>query len=278
MTKQLSIITINYNNAQGLLKTIESVVKQTQYNFEYIIIDGGSTDDSVSVIQQYKEQIDYWVSEPDQGIYNAMNKGLKIAKGDYVLFMNSGDFLYHENVIKDVCDKILPEYDLVYGDVLLRHEKNNWERIQVHPENLPFSYFYKQTICQQACFIKRSLFESIFYFNETLKISSDWEFLIYAIYLENIKYKKIDVLVSVYDMEGVSSTLEFRSLASQEREKVLETHFPLFKEDYKKLMSYSSPRFGQLKRIEASVFLRRVVSVFFKWILFFMPNNKNRSL
>ena len=88
---KLSVITINFNNRDGLRKTIESVVNQTYNDFEYIIIDGGSTDGSVDVIKEYADRIDYWVSEPDKGIYNAMNKGIDVAKGEYCIFMNSGD-------------------------------------------------------------------------------------------------------------------------------------------------------------------------------------------
>ena len=88
---RLSIITINYNNREGLRKTIESVVNQTYRNFEYIIIDGGSTDGSVEVVKEYADRISYWVSEPDNGIYNAMNKGVLAANGKYIQFLNSGD-------------------------------------------------------------------------------------------------------------------------------------------------------------------------------------------
>lgn len=95
---KLSIITINYNNREGLRKTIESVVAQTTREFEYIVIDGGSTDGSVDVIKEFSDYIDYWVSEPDKGIYNAMNKGVKVAHGDYCQFLNSGDWLYDSNV------------------------------------------------------------------------------------------------------------------------------------------------------------------------------------
>jgi glycosyltransferase involved in cell wall biosynthesis len=135
------------------------VVSQTLSAFEYIVIDGASTDDSTSILKDYESRINYWVSEPDNGIYHAMNKGLKIAKGDVVFFLNSGDIFYDENVITKLLKTFNSDDDLVYGDVLLKHERNNWERLQVHPETLPFSYFYKGTICQQACFFKKSLFD-----------------------------------------------------------------------------------------------------------------------
>lgn len=275
MNLLLTVITINYNNANGLLKTIKSVIQQTYTDFEYVIIDGGSTDSSLAVIKDFETEVNYWVSEPDNGVYNAMNKGLKAAKGDFVFFLNSGDVLYDDNVIAKLLNTLSLDDDLVYGDVLLKHEHNNWERLQVHPEILPFSYFYKGTICQQACFFKKSLFDSIFYFNETYKIISDWEFLVYALYIKQVKYRKINLLISIYDMEGISSTPELRYISKQEREQVLSTFFPLFIDDYKRLTSYTSTRFAQLQRIEKSVFLRRIVSVFFKFILFFLPKTKS---
>jgi acetyltransferase-like isoleucine patch superfamily enzyme len=122
---KLSIITINRNNAAGLRKTIESVVSQTYTDFEYIIIDGASTDDSVNIIKEYAEatlpcgeglgERLYWVSEPDKGIYNAMNKGILKANGEYCLFLNSGDWLYDNDVLNDVFS-ISPTEDIVYGN------------------------------------------------------------------------------------------------------------------------------------------------------------------
>ena len=99
---KLSVITINYNNRDGLRKTIESVVNQTCKDFEYVIIDGGSTDGSVDVIKEYADRINYWVSEPDKGIYNAMNKGIDVAQGEYCLFLNSGDYLFDNYVLSEV--------------------------------------------------------------------------------------------------------------------------------------------------------------------------------
>ena len=97
-----SIITINYNNADGLRRTIESVVSQTYADYEYLIIDGGSTDGSVNAIKEYEDKISYWVSEKDGGIYNAMNKGVKVAHGEYLIFMNSGDVFYNDRVIERI--------------------------------------------------------------------------------------------------------------------------------------------------------------------------------
>ena len=96
----LSIVTINYNNKKGLAKTIESVTNQEFKDFEWIIVDGGSTDESVALIQDNLNHIDYWVSEKDQGIYDAMNKGIKASTRDYILFLNSGDYFYTNEATK----------------------------------------------------------------------------------------------------------------------------------------------------------------------------------
>lgn len=270
----LSIITINRNNAEGLKRTIESISYQSYKNFEYIVIDGASTDESREVILDNEKNISYWISEKDNGIYHAMNKGIRACSGDFILFLNSGDFLYDSNVIERVIENLSDEDDIVYGDVLLRNEKNNWERIQIHPEELRFSYFYKQTICQQACFIKKSLFERIFYYNEEYKIVSDWEFFIYAIYIEHVKTKKINQLISIFDATGISGNSSLRPVATAERQKTIDTYFKLYREDYKELISHGSNRSKQLIEIEKSKFFRKLVSVFFNVIMLFLPRKK----
>ena len=110
-----SIITVNYNNYEGLRRTIKSVVCQTYKDYEYIIIDGGSTDGSAELIRQYTDHLTFWVSEPDKGIYNAMNKGVAHANGEYLNFMNSGDCFYDENVLQTL--KAHLDSDIVEGQV-----------------------------------------------------------------------------------------------------------------------------------------------------------------
>lgn len=271
MQFKVSIITINYNNASGLEKTIESVINQTYKDFEFIVIDGGSTDESKEIILKAGNGISYWVSEKDAGIYNAMNKGIKTASGDYLLFINSGDYLYNEKVVENLVNHLLETDEIVYGNVLLRNETKNWEIIQEHPDKLNFSYFYNRTICHQVCLFKRSLFDNIFFFNEDYKIASDWEFLIYAIYIQKVNCRKIDLLISVYDTTGISGNPNFKKIAASERKKTMEKFFPLFEDDYKLLSKYSSNRSKQLLQIEKSVFFRKIVSVFFMAVLLFIP-------
>src|SRR6476620_8472507 len=129
MNKKISIITINYNDKEGLKKTIESVISQTFKDFEFLVIDGNSSDGGKDVLEQYKAHIDYCVSEPDTGVYNAMNKGIRAATGDFVLFLNSGDLLYKNDILGRVNASIDNEYGIYYGDVIVqkpssrRHKK-----------------------------------------------------------------------------------------------------------------------------------------------------------
>lgn len=271
---KISVVTINYNDRNGLNKTILSVLRQSTKNFEYIVIDGGSTDGSKNLLDDYKDQISYSVSENDTGIYHAMNKGIKAATGEFIIFMNSGDVFYDETIIEKILSELKDGDEIVYGDVLVKSAVTENTSIQIHPEKLTFRYFYERTICQQACIIKKSLFEKIFYFNEEYKIVSDWEFIMVAIFKKNISYRKVHHVLAIFDSSGISTNEKMRKIATQEREKSLEKYFPLYKDDYKKLASYSSKRSQELLEIQESKFFRRLVSILFTVILIFIPKKK----
>ena len=165
-----SIITVNYNDAQGLKDTINSVIIQTCTDYEFIIIDGGSKDNSKSIIEENQNQISYWVSEPDNGIFNAMNKGILVSQGDYLIFMNSGDCFYNEKVLEDSLPYMVS--DFVIGGIK-RKEIDTIMNYEL--SDISMMTFYKGAIPHQATFHKRSLFQDSLY-DETLKISSDWKF------------------------------------------------------------------------------------------------------
>jgi glycosyltransferase involved in cell wall biosynthesis len=223
---RLSVITINYNNQEGLRKTIESVVKQTYNDIEYIIIDGGSTDGSVDVIKEFEDKINYWVSESDNGCYHAMNKGTELASGDYVIFMNSGDCFYSDNVIAEFA-RLNPTEDVLCGDMYL-----SLGCVNTPPEELTFRYFYEGNLPHQACFIKTSL-QKLHPYNENLKIVSDWEFFLKILVLNNGSYRKINQIISYFDFGGISSTNQ--ELHAKEREIIMQVHFPnRILEDYRK--------------------------------------------
>jgi glycosyltransferase involved in cell wall biosynthesis len=203
---KLSIITVNLNNKDGLQKTIDSVISQTFRDFEWIVIDGGSTDGSKELIEQYAGYIAYWVSEPDKGIYNAMNKGIRAAKGEYCLFLNSGDCFYEDHTLEMVVSAGL-DADIVYGYQLV--EKNGERTTLNQPRTLSFDTFYHGNINHSGgSFIRTSLFERYGLYDENLRIVSDFKFCIQAIILGEATTKYVDILVSVFDGDGISSNME----------------------------------------------------------------------
>lgn len=269
---KISIVTINYNNPSGLKKTIESVVNQTWKNFEYIIIDGGSTNGDVDIIKSFENQIDYWVSEPDKGIYNAMNKGIKKATGDFIIFMNSGDNFTNSSVLEEVQSKLTSDFDIYYGDYY--RMKSNSKRRKTFPESLSFSYFYSGSLAHPATFFRRTLFDEIFFYNESYKIVSDWEFYIYAICYKNVKYHYLKTAISDFDFTGISSNPKFKELEIQERKAVLEKYFPSFVADYEKLALLNSKRFQQILHIQKSPFLWSIFKGLVSFFLLFTPKFK----
>jgi glycosyltransferase involved in cell wall biosynthesis len=224
-TLKLSIITVNLNNKYGLQKTLLSVLSQTVNFFEFIIIDGASSDGSVELIIQNRNRISFWLSEPDSGIYHAMNKGIRAAKGEYVLFLNSGDFLVDNEVLNNVFKGSNTE-DLLYGKSYISKEGKPIYTTP-HPDSLTLEFFYTRTISHQAAFIKRSLFDRFGYDREDLMIYADLDFWIRTIILNNCSTKKIDIIISDYNLEGISGKPCNKELAKAEIKDVLSKNIPL---------------------------------------------------
>lgn len=219
MDKNISVITVNYNNASGLEKTINSVICQTYSDFEFLIIDGGSTDGSFEIIKKYNKYLSYWCSESDDGIYNAMNKGVSFAKGDYVIFLNSGDCFHNPNVLQEVSLQ-LGDKDIVVGYALKENNKIH----EFHEENV-LLLFLHGSFSHQATFIRRSLFKNYKY-NENLKIVSDWEAWIYWVIFMQKSYKYINTIIADYDFNGISSDSQNWQRILEERRIVLSEKFP----------------------------------------------------
>ena len=201
MTK-LSIITINYNNASGLQKTIQSVVQQDCSDIEYIIVDGNSSDNSIEVIKKYEDQITNWLSEPNRGIYGNMNRGIKEVHGTYCLFLNSGDWL-----VDNALNKIIAhctQADIIYCNTYLSYNNTRFEAVR-YPTELTMSHFYKQTIGHQSTLIRSDLFKQYGLYNENNRVHSDYEFWIKTIIAGNCTCKHVDEFLTYYDMGGISS-------------------------------------------------------------------------
>jgi glycosyltransferase involved in cell wall biosynthesis len=211
----ISIITINYNNAPGLKKTIDSVASQTFKDIEYIVIDGGSTDGSADVTRN-ANGISYWVSEKDNGIYDAQNKGARQAKGKYCLFLNSGDHLAEKDTLEKVIKAGLNK-DIVYGDLLIE-EVNGKLSEGISPDKLDSYHFMVSTLWHPCTFIKRDLFEKYGYYKVNYKITADYEFFIRTILKNKVSYKHIDQFITVFNTGGIGSSDKHRELQEKERE------------------------------------------------------------
>ena len=202
---KLSIVTINYNNRAGVRKTMESVFAQTCKDFEYIVIDGASTDGSAEYIRAHADQLTYWVSEKDTGIYNAMNKGVRAAKGEYLLMLNSGDFLVDDRVI----ERILPELDgtdIVQGNTIEGQKRNRG----YGKSDISFLDVQRGHFLHQASFCKRDLFEKYGYFDESYCYVSDTIFFIKTLGYGGATFRYVDIDIADFDLTGCSCTNDKR--------------------------------------------------------------------
>ncbi|NEW78269.1 MAG: glycosyltransferase [Gelidibacter sp.] len=228
MKPKISIITINYNNLEGLKKTVEGVLNQTWQEFEYIIIDGDSTDGSAAYVESKKDLLHYWVSEPDKGVYHAMNKGIAKASGDYLLFLNSGDHFYNKKVLeKNV--HFLIDYDLIYFNLYVVGEIK--EFIKEYPDTLSFAYFVKDTLPHPATFIKKELFQKYGLYKDNFKIVSDWKFFLDAVCKYQVSYIHINKTLSVFYLGGMSSYPENRLVIFNEKQQVLKVSYASYLQD-----------------------------------------------
>lgn len=221
MTK-ISIITVNLNNSEGLQKTIESVVGQTYTNKEYFIIDGGSIDGSIEVINEYATEINYWVSEPDNGIYEAMNKGIDASKGEWIIFMNSGDKFFDNKTLEVIFnDKQYENIDVIYGNTLYK----DTGKILIPPDKITKSYFFNNTLCHQSIFTNREAFKKARKYNLQYIYIADREWLLHAKIL-NLNFQFINETISEWDPEGFCKN---NPLALSSEVKLMKnTHFRIY--------------------------------------------------
>lgn len=306
---KLSIITINYNNAEGLRKTLASVAAQTYRGIEHIIIDGGSTDGSVEVIKEYESDNHssihpltiIWSSEPDNGIYNAMNKGIEIAlgkriidafnrselvedknkgirkaTGDYIQILNSGDILATDDVTERMMDVLQAkgeelgaknkEVELLYGNMI----KKDYTTGKIIGKSREVEYslrqYYSSTMNHDCCYFRRDLFKTYGLYDENLKIVSDWKWFLLAIGLGHVKPVYVDIDVTIFDASGISETN--LTLRNQERRQVLEELLPsAILGDYDKY-AFPTSQYDRLKKYHLwplVYFIERVLFKLNKW-------------
>lgn len=216
--KILTVVTINKNNKKGLEDTIKSVVNQTFFDkVNFIIIDGNSTDGSKEIVEDYKDKLFHYVSEPDGGIYNAMNKGIRASVSPYLLFLNSGDYLIENNVLEKVFP-YLDGTDFIYGNEWKVNDKSkNYRAYEAkYPDKLDEGFFRRTSLPHQSTFIKRGLL--LDGYDEKYKIISDWKWFIEA-FRSGKTYKHMPFMVSVYDCSGFSC----QSLLQREKDEYYRT-------------------------------------------------------
>jgi len=243
---QLSIITINFNHKKGLAKTIASVINQSYTNYEYIIIDGGSIDGSTEEIKRNSSKLTYWISEPDKGVYHAMNKGINVATGEYCLFLNSGDCLTDKNILSNLFQENHQE-DILYTDAYFGNSRYTYSSF------LSLEFLLTKSLCHQSTLIKKHLFDKYGLYKENHRIYSDWDFLLNVILLENCSYKYVDsVCISKIEIGGISQQIKNEKIRNIERDNILH-------ENIKKIVA---------RRIHEDVFLDEIANLITRYTEF----------
>ncbi len=200
--KCISIITVVFNGIECIENTIVSVINQSYDNIDFVIIDGSSTDGTQSVIKKYESNISCWVSEPDKGIYDAMNKGASLARGEWILFMNCGDLFESRDTIANVVPYLSKEANIVYGDTLLSY--GNKKQLKFKPAKEFTDIIYGIPFCHQSVFVELDIFKK-YKFNLSYRYAADYNFFLSIFKNNEYRYKKVPFPISVYDMNGFSN-------------------------------------------------------------------------
>lgn len=227
---KFSIITVCRNSEETIERTIQSVICQTYIDFEYIIVDGKSEDKTLEIIEKYKDKITKIISEPDNGIYDAMNKGLSLATGDYVMFLNSDDVFLHEKVLSLVAEKSYDnKYDILYGDLLFL-KKNNGHCNNSKQGHVNYIYLCGGMLYHPTIFAKKTLFDKIGNFDTNYKIIADYDWILRALVQYKATCKHLEFTTTVFsDGEGVSTNIKNREQARRERLDSQKKYFNIFK-------------------------------------------------
>lgn len=226
--KQFSIITICLNEADAIRKTCESIVEQTSRDFEWIVVDGASTDGTLGVLEKFRKRIDCLMSEKDEGIYDAMNKGIALASGRYVIFMNGGDAFAAKNVLEKVANA--PQKDLIYGDLFFDHVGG---KRKSYSDNLENGYLLKNMIAHQAAFYRRELFTKFGVFDTTYRMAGDYEFFVRLMEKGKVSHHHCPTPLAVFNTDGISGDKRYRTTRKQENHRIRKHYFPKYRRSLK---------------------------------------------
>lgn len=225
MPPKLSIITICYNEPH-LEETCESIVNQTWQDFEWIVVDGGSAEETQKIFDKYKYRIDKFISEPDNGRYNAMNKGIKLAQGEWLNFMNAGDYYFHNDILRNIFEEKIYFSDVLYGfeDVTPVYDSEKKDFIQAMPTRVTKEFFIKTTLRHQASFIRKNLFKEYGLYDETYIIYADVDKWLHFCE-HNVKFERLPYIVSKFNLNGISSDNNYKILSKKEKLKTMKRYF-----------------------------------------------------
>lgn len=219
MKGRLAIVTICYNDRTGLERTFASVFAQTSREFDHIVVDGGSTDGSVEMIERNTARITHWLSEPDNGIYDAQNKGWRISTARFILFLNAGDALAGPEVVERVLPYLTTEVEIAYGDVQLSRAGGIYAT-KSHPARITTPWLMKEVVAHQAQFIRRDLLERYDGYDTTYRIVADYALFARAFWSGQLKLVKLPYVISVFDVGGLSSAPAQKEAVAEERKGV----------------------------------------------------------
>lgn len=229
----LSIITVVYNAEKTLEQTILSVINQKKIYIEFIIIDGDSTDGTKAIIEKYKSYFHYYLSERDKGIYDAMNKGIKIATGDYIYFLGADDILVDENVLKIMSLSLINPKFVYYGDVIFKTRKLKYDG------KFNSLKIVTRNICQQGVFYPRELFK-YFQYNLEYKIMADYDLNIRAYFSNIFKFKYVPLTVAIFNDLGLSGSTGYDETFEKHKLEIIKTHCPVYVYWYRKIRNFAS--------------------------------------
>lgn len=217
----ITVITVVYNKVQEIETTIRSVIAQNYPSIDYIIIDGGSTDGTIEIIKRYNDCISLWISEPDKGIYDAMNKGIIHAKGEWINFMNAGDCYKSNNILTQLSSYLTANIDILRGNIIRVYPHFKVKSVGVTVQNPGLIDLFNNTFHHQATLIRISLFKKYGLYSLDYKLCSDWKFFFDCIVLHHINSKYVDITVALFKMDGASTNHSI--LYTKEQEKYLKT-------------------------------------------------------
>ncbi len=244
---RLSIITINRNDAEGLRRTIESVRRHTPLDREYIVIDGASSDGSVGIIEAAADCVDSWISEPDSGVFQAMNKGIDRATGDYCLFLNSGDVLCEDALAAAAARIDGNSRDIYYFDAAL--VSGSSRTIIEYPKDIDINFFVSGMINHQNALIPRALLDTIGRFDESLRLSSDWLFFLKAAYSRKTSFVHLGPPIAEFSLGGISSRSGSGDIIRREREYGIRMVFGDFAPTILDLIDFRDSIYGNTIRL-----------------------------